>query len=110
MSPRPMPKGDSFYTPGAGPLRHAIERNSAVPLVWLHNAPRWILPVGMALAFIGGLLLAGVAGAVLLCLLALFIGWLAFLAWPTLPSGGRAARVVVVVVLVALGGLQSGLL
>lgn len=110
MSPRHLPKGDSFYTPGAGPLRHAVERHSAVPLVWLHNAPRWILPVVMALVFIGGLLLTGVIGAVLLGVLALFIGWLGFLAWPTLNSGARAMRVLVVAILLALGVLQSGAL
>nr|WP_046469075.1 DUF6703 family protein [Allosalinactinospora lopnorensis] len=103
-----MPQGDTFYTPDAGPLRREIERRSAVPLVWLHNAPRWILPVSMAAVFVGGLLLAGIAGAVLLTLLAAFFGWLAFLAWPNLRTGERAMRVIVIVTLVTLGLLQSG--
>ncbi|MBB6170892.1 hypothetical protein HNR23_000952 [Nocardiopsis mwathae] len=106
---RPLPPGDSFYTPNAGPLRHEIERRSAVPLVWLHNAPRWILPVAMAAVFVAGLLLAGPLGTVLLALLAGFFAWLAFLAWPGLRRGERVMRVVVVVTLVALGLLQSGL-
>ncbi|MFC4560893.1 DUF6703 family protein [Nocardiopsis mangrovi] len=104
-----MPRGDSFYTPDAGPLRAEIERRSAVPLVWLHNAPRWVLPLAMAAVFVSGLLLAGLAGALLLALLAAFFGWLAFLAWPGLRGGERAMRVVVVATLLALGLLQSGL-
>ncbi len=106
---RPLPKGDSFFTPGAGQLRRAIERRSAVPLVWLHNAPRWLLPATMALAFVGGLLLSGVAGAVLLVVLAAFFGWLAYLAWPNLRRGERTMRVLVVFTLFVLGLLQSGI-
>jgi hypothetical protein len=106
---RPLPRGDHFATPDASPLRREVERRSAVPLVWLHNAPRWMLPLAMAAVFVAGLLLAGVAGAVLLALLAGFFAWLAFLAWPALRGGERAMRVVVVVTLLALGLLQSGL-
>ncbi|MFW5419560.1 hypothetical protein J0910_23370 [Nocardiopsis sp. CNT-189] len=105
---RPLPQGDSFYTPGAGRLRREIERRSAVPLVWLHQAPRWILPAGMAGVFLAGLLLSGPAGALLLGLLALFFSWLAFLAWPSLGGGERAMRVVVIGVLLVFGVLQSG--
>ncbi|RNL86246.1 hypothetical protein EFW17_06285 [Halostreptopolyspora alba] len=103
-----MPKGDTFYTPSATRLRHEIERRSAAPLVWLHNSPRWLLPAAMALVFVGGLALSGVAGAALLTLLAAFFGWLAYLAWPNLRQGERAMRVVAVSVLLALGLLQSG--
>lgn len=105
---RPLPKGDTLYTPGATRMRREIERRSAVPLVWLHNAPRWLLPAAMALAFVGGLVLSGVAGATLLTLLAVFFGWLAYLAWPNLRQGERAMRVAAVSVLFALGLLQSG--
>ncbi|MDA0564035.1 hypothetical protein LG943_06800 [Streptomonospora sp. S1-112] len=104
-----MPAGDSFYTPGAGRLRREVERRSAVPLVWLHNAPRLLLPATMAVVLIAGLVLPGVAGALLLALLAAFFGWLAFLAWPRLRGGERAMRVGVVAVLLVLGVLQSGL-
>ncbi|WP_408648553.1 DUF6703 family protein [Streptomonospora mangrovi] len=106
---RPLPAGDSFYTPGAGRLRREVERRSAVPLVWLHNAPRLLLPATMAVVLIAGLVLPGVAGALLLALLAAFFGWLAFLAWPRLRGGERAMRVGVVAVLLVLGVLQSGL-
>jgi len=105
---RPLPQGDAFYTPGAGRLRREIERRSAVPLVWLHQAPRWILPTCMAGVFLAGLLLSGPLGALLLALLALFFSWLAFLAWPSLRTGERAMRVVVIGVLLVFGVLQSG--
>ncbi|MDA2802993.1 DUF6703 family protein [Nocardiopsis suaedae] len=104
---RPLPTGDSFFTPGAGPLRRRVEQVSAVPLVWLHQAPRWILPVAMAAVFITGLLLPGPLGGALLVALAAFIGWLAFLAWPNLRSGERLMRVVVVAGLAAMGVIQA---
>ncbi|WP_017536653.1 DUF6703 family protein [Nocardiopsis halophila] len=104
---RPLPKGGSFFTPGAGPLRRRIEQASAVPLVWLHQAPRWILPVAMAGVFIAGLLLAGPLGGLLLVVLAAFIGWLAFLAWPGLRTGERAMRLLVVGGLAAMGAIQA---
>ncbi|GAB3481050.1 DUF6703 family protein [Nocardiopsis coralliicola] len=107
---RPLPDGEVFYTPGAGGLRRSIEQRSAVPLVWLHQAPRWILPVGMAVLFVSGLLVSGPLGALLLGVLALFMAWLAFLAWPSLRPGERAMRGTVIAVLAALGVLQSGLL
>ncbi|MBB4930342.1 hypothetical protein F4561_001162 [Lipingzhangella halophila] len=105
---RRLPNGDTFYTPDANQLRREIERRSAVPLVWLHNAPRWLLPATMAAVFVGGLLLSGVAGAVLLAVLAAFFGWLAYLAWPNLRRGERTMRVIVVATLFGLGLLQSG--
>lgn len=104
------PRGSRpFYTPGAGGFRHAVERRSAVPLVWLHQAPRWILPAAMAGVLLGGLLLEGIPGAALLVLLAVFIGWLAFLAWPALSTGQRTLRCAALVVLVGLALARVGL-
>ncbi|MDA8372216.1 MAG: hypothetical protein M0026_20435 [Nocardiopsaceae bacterium] len=105
---RPLPQGDAFYTPNASALRREVERRSAVPLVWLHNAPRWILPVTLAGVFVAGLVLAGIAGALLLGLLAVFFAWLAFLAWPGLRTGERAMRVIVILTLLGLGLLHIG--
>nr|WP_155998891.1 DUF6703 family protein [Streptomonospora sp. PA3] len=104
-----MPQGDAFYTPGAGRLRQEIERRSAVPLIWLHNAPRLLLPAVMGAVLIAGLVLAGVVGALLLGLLALFFAWLAFLTWPRLRGAERITRVAAIAVLLGLGLLQSGL-
>ncbi|GAB3205021.1 hypothetical protein GCM10027294_01710 [Marinactinospora endophytica] len=107
------PPSSADPRPAAGPagpgLRAAIERRSAVPLLVLHSAPRWVLPISMAAVFIAGLLLAGVVGALLLGLLALFFAWLAFLSWPTLKQAERTLRCVVVATLLLLGLLQSGL-
>jgi len=106
---RPVPPGDTFYTPGASGLRREVERRSAVPLVWLHNAPRLLLPAAMGAVLIAGLVLSGLLGALLLALLAAFFGWLAFLTWPRLRSGERAMRIAAIAVLLGLGVLQSGL-
>ncbi|GAB3459728.1 hypothetical protein GCM10027570_44070 [Streptomonospora sediminis] len=106
---RPLPSGDTFYTPGASRLRSEVERRSAAPLVWLHNAPRLLLPAVMGAVLIAGLALAGAVGAVLLVLLAAFFGWLAYLTWPRLRTGERAMRAGAVAVLLGLGVVQSGL-
>lgn len=98
---RPLPTG-SWTTPGAGPLRREIERRSAAPLVFLHQAPRWgvLLIVGGLL--IVGLALAGPIGFVALLLIAGLMGWLSYLAWPQLAAAQRAMRTLSV--LVVLGG------
>ncbi|CAL9411148.1 hypothetical protein SUDANB121_01672 [Nocardiopsis dassonvillei] len=99
---RPLPPGDSLYTPGAGPVRRAVERRSAVPLVWLHRSPRWLTPLLLGVLFVAGLLAPGLAGALCLLPVALFLAWLAFLAWPSLDSRQRAPRVLVVAVIAVL--------
>ncbi|MDS1271213.1 hypothetical protein RIF23_12995 [Lipingzhangella sp. LS1_29] len=107
--PRPLPSGDTFYTPNAGALRTEIERRSATVLVWLHQAPAWLLPVTLAGLLLGGLLVSGIVGALLLTLLALAIAWLAFLAWPRLDTGHRTVRCLAVGILAALATAQTGL-
>ncbi|MDE3720108.1 hypothetical protein PWG71_01810 [Nocardiopsis sp. N85] len=99
---RPLPPGESLYTPGAGPLRRAVERRSAVPLVWLHRAPRWFSPLILGVLFVTGLLAPGVAGALCLTPVALFLAWLAYLAWPGMDPRRRVPRVLVVVVITVL--------
>ncbi|MFY7068614.1 DUF6703 family protein [Nocardiopsis changdeensis] len=98
----PLPSGDSLYTPGAGPVRRAVERRSAVPLVWLHRAPRWLSPVLLGALFVAGLLAPGLAGGLCLLPVALFLAWLAYLTWPSLDSRQRAPRVLIVVVIAVL--------
>nr|WP_131102188.1 DUF6703 family protein [Streptomonospora litoralis] len=104
-----MPPGDTLYTPGSGRFRQEVERRSAVPLVWLHNAPRLLLPAVMGAALIAGLVLPGALGTLPLVLIAAFFAWLAFLTWPRLRTGERAMRVVAIAVLLGLGVLQTGL-
>lgn len=94
---------------GRDAFRRAVERRSAPVLLWLHQAPRWLLPLTMAGVFLGGLVLSGPAGAALLGLLAVFVIWLAFIAWPTLQRPQRILRCVVVAIIVALAVAQLGL-
>lgn len=99
---RPLPAGETFFTPGAGPLRQEVERRSAVIALWLYGRPRWIagtLPLLLVLAtlFVRGplVLFPGV-------LLIAFVAWVTFLAWPVLGAGGRLARLGVLALTVAL--------
>ncbi|GAA3965164.1 hypothetical protein FOF52_00855 [Thermobifida alba] len=106
---RRSPDGEPSAAPRASRLRRTVEERSAVPLVLLHNAPSWVLPVAVVGVFFSGLLLPGIAGALLLVLLAAFFGWLGYLAWPRLSGAERAMRCAVVAVLLGLGVLQSGI-
>lgn len=67
--------------------------------------PRWIVPVAMAAALFGGLVMpASLAwlGALLLVVTAVFVAWLTSLSWPILTPAARAVRVVLVVALVGI--------
>lgn len=103
-SQRPLPAGGSFGTPGASPLRHAVERGSATLLVFLHRLPRWVPLMLMLGLLTAALLLQGVLGAVFLVLLAVMLGWLAFISWPMLGAGDRGFRVASVLVVLAGAG------
>ena len=104
--PRPLPKGETMYTPGASPARQAVERRSAAPLALLYQLPRWVLPIGLAAVLVAGLAIAGVIGSVLLLVLAAFLGWLAYLSWPSLGGQARLLRVAAGVILVAIAVAQ----
>jgi hypothetical protein len=94
--PRPLPKGDSLFTPDATPAREALEHKSATSLLWLHQLPPWLFPVLTACLLIVGFALRGWAGAIVLFCLAAFLGWLAALSWPRLPAQGRLLRAVII--------------
>lgn len=104
--PRPLPKGQTAFTPGASPARRAVERRSAAPLALLYQLPRWALPIGMAVVLIAGLAVSGVIGAVLLLVLAVFLGWLAYISWPSLSGQARLLRVAAGLVLIAIAVTQ----
>ena len=99
---RRLPPGDALFTPGAGRLRQEVERRSAVPLVWLHQRPHWLLPLLLGVLFIAGLTSPGVVGALCLLTVAAFFAWLAFLTWPTLARRQRVPRVLMVLVVLVL--------
>jgi hypothetical protein len=104
---RPLPRGNTLYTPSASPARQATERRSARPLMYLYQLPRWAAPLLLVVFLIAGLALRGPAGAVALCLVAAVLAWLAALSWPQLSAGGRLGRVLAVALMLALAGYQA---
>ncbi|MEO6712005.1 MAG: DUF6703 family protein [Mycobacteriales bacterium] len=84
-----------FLTPGATPLRHAVERRSAAALFFLRSLPRALPPLLVVGLLAGGVLAPGPIGA--LCLLAIIVlfGWLLFLSWPALAPQARIIRIAV---------------
>ena len=104
---RPLPKGDSLYTPGASPARQAAEHRSAKPLLFLHQLPTWLLPLVLVALLVAGLAVKGPGGAVALCGLAAVLGWLATVSWPHLSLNGRLGRILGIAVVLALAGLQA---
>jgi hypothetical protein len=103
---RPLPPGQSLYTPTASPARQAVERRSAAPLVFLHQLPRWVPPAALAVLLVVGLAVHGVIGAIALIGVTLVLVWLALLSWPRLSRNGRAFRVVVIALVIAVVVLQ----
>jgi hypothetical protein len=104
---RPLPKGDSLYTPGASPARQVTERRSAKPLMFLYQLPTWMAPLVLVVLLVAGLAARGPAGAAALCGVAAVLGWLATLSWPQLSATGRLGRVLGVALVLALAGLQA---
>ena len=104
---RPLPPGNTFYTPQASQARSSLERSSARPLVMLHQLPVWVVPIVLAGLLVTGLAVPGWLGAVALVLVAAFLAWLAALSWPQLGPGPRLLRVAAVVGLLVVAGIQA---
>ena len=104
---RPLPRGDSLYTPGASDARSRMERSSARPLVWLHQQPVWLPPLVVALLLVVGLAVPGWLGAAALVVVAGFLGWLAALSWPQTSTGGRLLRLAAVAGVLAVAVIQA---
>lgn len=94
--PRPLPKGNTLFTPGASPTRQKLEHRSATSLLWFHQLPRWLLPVLATGLLVAGLAIGSVGGAIALVGLAVVLGWLAAVSWPRLSPQGRLLRVIVI--------------
>jgi uncharacterized protein DUF6703 len=88
-------------------VRESVERASLKPAAYLHHLPRWLPPLLVAAAFVGGLVDRGWVGAALLFAVAAFLAWLAALSWPALGAQGRAVRVLVLAALVGLALWQG---
>jgi hypothetical protein len=105
--PRPLPKGNTLFSPDASPSRQALEHRSATSLLWLHQLPAWLLPVLAAGLLVAGFAVGGVGGAVALCGLAVVLGWLAAVSWPRLSGQGRLLRVAVVCGVLAIAVFRA---
>ena len=79
-----------------------MEQSSAQPLVFLHQLPRWLLPVVLLALLVTGFAVPGWIGAAALVLVAVFLGWLGYLSWPALAARGRLLRLAAVACMLAL--------
>jgi len=105
--PRPLPHGDTLFTPDASPARASIEQRSAFPLLWLHQLPRWLAPAVAVAALVTGLAVSGWVGAISLVALAAALGWLAAMSWPRLNAKGRALRVIVIALVLTVAVVRG---
>jgi hypothetical protein len=106
-SPRPLPKGDTLFTPEPSPTRASIEQRSATTLLWLHQLPAWLPPVLAVALLLTGLAVGGWAGAIALFVLAAALGWLAVVSWPRLSAKGRVLRLAVVAAIAVIAVLRA---
>ncbi|WP_308211610.1 DUF6703 family protein [Actinoallomurus soli] len=102
ISPRGTPMRDD------GGVDSKLRQRSAVFFLYLQQLPRWVPLVVLPALLIAGLAAPGVAGGVLLAVLA-FLLWFAFLAAPARSASHRLVRIVVpaVILAVAVGKLVS---
>ncbi|MCK2220019.1 hypothetical protein MF672_040420 [Actinomadura sp. ATCC 31491] len=108
---RPLPQGERFFTEGAGGLRKAVERRSAVPMAYLFTqVPRWVPPLLLVVLLLTGLAVANPLGGAAALVVLVFIAWLAYLSWPSLRPGGRVLRVAMIVFIALLAATRFGLL
>ena len=80
--------------------RRELERRVGPLVVLLSGLPRAVPFLVVAVLLVGGLALQGVAGAVLLLVLAAALSALLALSWPTLHPGPRVLRLGVLALLV----------
>ncbi len=100
-TPRRRPPPQPTPAPATG-FRAAVERRSAVLLVWLTHQPKLLVPGLVFLLLVGGALLPPAAGVPCLVLVLLLVLWLSLLSWPVLRPAQRVLRLLVAVLLVVL--------
>lgn len=105
--PRPLPPGNTLFTPDPSPARASFEQRSATTLLWLHQLPRWLLPVLAVGLLVIGFALPGWGGAIALLAVAAVLGWLAAVSWPRLSAQGRLLRATAVVVIVVIAVVRG---
>lgn len=103
---RPLPQGETLFTPGASEFRRAVEQRAAAPLLYLYQLPRWVIPGALLVVLVAGFAVPG-WGAAALLLLAAVLGGFAYLSWPNLAGRGRLLRGAAIAVLVVLAIAQA---
>jgi energy-coupling factor transporter transmembrane protein EcfT len=88
-------------------FRAAVERRSAVAVVFLHRLPRWVLLAAVFVLLVIGMAGTGLVAAAAFAVLALFLGWFAYLGWPRLDRNGRLLRIAGIALLIAFGVSQA---
>ncbi|MGE5288973.1 MAG: DUF6703 family protein [Micromonosporaceae bacterium] len=104
---RPLPKGETFFTPDATGLRREVERRSAGPLVFLHQLPGWAVPLAFVAVLVTGLAVKGWIGAAALAVVTASLGWFSYLSWPSLEAPGRMLRAATIIALIVLVIIQG---
>jgi hypothetical protein len=104
---RPLPPGQTLFTPNPSPTRAAAERRSAAPLLFLHQIPGWVAPIVLVALLIAGFAIRGPVGGLALCGVAAVLAWLASISWPRLTLAGRASRLLAVAVMLGLAVYQA---
>jgi len=104
---RPLPRGETLYTPEASGIRSALERRSAAPLAFLHQLPALVPALVLGVLLVAGLAVKGPVGAAALCCVAAVLGWFAFMSWPGLASRGRLGRAAAIACVLAVAVLQA---
>lgn len=85
---------------------NSVAARTAPALAWVGRLPKLVLPVFVAVALVGGLIVGGIFGLVLLVLVVGLLGWLLAVFWPMLPNSGRALRVAALLAVVVVGVLN----
>jgi hypothetical protein len=89
-------------------FRRNVERRIGPFVALAAQLPRWVPFLVVGALVVSGLLLQGVAGAVILLLLVLLLGALLFLSWPALQPPARLIRLAVLVLLLVRAVLFLG--
>jgi hypothetical protein len=104
---RPLPRGNTLFTPEARVARRSLERSSARPLLVLHQFPVWLIPLVLAALLVTGLAVRGWPGTVALVAVAGFLGWLAAVSWPRLRPGPRLLRLAAIACVLVAAAIQA---
>jgi multisubunit Na+/H+ antiporter MnhB subunit len=102
--PRPGAVRQPLVTPSSvDPVRHKVERRSAVWLLYLSRLPRVVVAVVAAAVFLVGVLAPGPAGGFALLVLAVALSLLAYVTWHAVRDSGQWLRLLAIAVLAAWG-------